>query len=159
MAGALCAQTQTVRWSAKLVMMASNDWRSRAFVPTQPGLMTEEEASVARSDQRKAVYEFLRHIGTLDSAALVLIATLIEKVFAQPLHRGLVGGAVMAFLLSLFSGGVSYVVLLAHHPRVGALRISSLDANVAAIGLSTTLAAFLAGMLCVAGFFAFNWFR
>ena len=75
-----------------------------SFAETNPGHMTDAEASPGLVEHRKAVFEFLRHLMTLDSAALVLIVTLIEKVFAAPSDRFAVGLAVGAFLASLLGG-------------------------------------------------------
>jgi len=48
---------------------------------------------------------------TLDSGALVLVASLVKKVFNQPVQRGAVGVAVGAFLVSLTFGGLTYLNL------------------------------------------------
>ena len=139
--------------------MTGKEWRPVSFVDTEPGILTAEEADATRGDQRKALYEFLRHIATLDSGALVLMATLIDKVFTQPTQRHAVGIAMVAFLASLMAGGIAYIVLLAHHPRVGAQRISSSDRRIALGAVSVTFACFFVGMAEVAWFFAANWFR
>lgn len=129
------------------------------FAETAPGVMTEEEASVGAGEQRRAMYEFLRHISTLDSAALVLIATLIEKVFAQPSQRGAIGSAMVCFLLSLTASGFTYLMLIAHYPRVGARRMTSTDRRWYMWSMMGTFVGFVAGMTQVAWFFAANWFH
>jgi len=121
--------------------------------------MTEEEATVGLGEQRRAMYDYLRHISTLDSAALVLIATLIEKVFAQPTHRVAIGAAMVFFLLSLMASGFTYLLLIAHYPRVGAQRMTSTDRRWYTMTMSATFAGFIMGMSFVAWFFAANWFR
>jgi hypothetical protein len=139
--------------------MKSKDWRPTAFAETAPGVVTEEEADASRGDQRRALYEFLRHLMTLDSGALVLTVTLIEKVFAQPAQRSAVGFAVAAFLLSLLAGAITYLNLLANYPRVGAPRMSSSDLRFYLWSMAATVFGFMVGMGALAWFFWTNWFR
>ncbi len=139
--------------------MTSKDWRPTAFVETAPGVVSEEEADASRSERHRAMYEFLRHLMTLDSAALVLTAMLVEKAFAQPVLRASVGIAVVAFLVSLIAGAVTYLNLLANRPHAGALQMPSGDMR---LHLWTGLAAvlgFVVGMALLALFFWANWFR
>lgn len=139
--------------------MKSKDWRPTAFAETAPGVVTEQEADASRGDQRRALYEFLRHLMTLDSGALVFTVTLIEKVFAQPVRRTAVGFAIGAFLASLVAGAVTYVNLLANYPRVDAPRLSSSDLRYYLRSMAATVFGFLAGMCALAWFFWANWFR
>ena len=130
-----------------------------SFAETEAGRMTEDEASSGLVEQRKAIFEFLRHLMTLDSAALVLIVTLIEKVFAAPGYRLAVGLAVGAFLVSLLGGGFTYLILLASYPRIGALRMTSSDRRDYLWAMQFTFLGFLVGMMALAWFFAGNWFH
>lgn len=139
--------------------MKSKDWRPTAFAETAPGAVTEEEADANRVDQRRALYEFLRHLMTLDSAALVFTVALIEKAFAQPVHRAAVGIAVGAFLASLIGGAITYVTLLASYPRVGTPRMSSSDRRFSLWALTATVFGFVSGLGALAWFFWMNWFR
>jgi hypothetical protein len=139
--------------------MKSKDWRPTAFAETAPGAVTEEEADASRGDQRRALYEFLLHLMTLDSGALVLTVTLIEKVFAQPVNRSAVGVAVGALLASLVCGALTYLNLLANYPRAGAPRMSSSDLRFYLWSMAGTVFGFMAGMCALAWFFWTNWFR
>jgi hypothetical protein len=139
--------------------MKAKDWRPTSFVETAPGGMTDEEADASRLEQRRALHDFLRHLMTLDAGALVLVATLIEKVFAQPLQRNLVGVSIAAFFVSLLCGGVACLVLLAHAPRVGALRMPSSDRRTAVVTAVSTWLGFLVGVAALGWFFLVNWFR
>ena len=133
--------------------------RSADFIATEPGVMTEEEADAGRSEQRRALYEFLRHLMTLDAGALVLVATIIEKVFPAPAHRAAIGLAVVAFLSSIVAAGISYLILLGNYPRVGAERMASQDRRVLFVSLTVTFTCFLMGMAMIAWFFLVNWWR
>lgn len=121
--------------------------------------MTAEEVDSSRIEHQKAFYEFLRHVMTLDTGALVLIATLLEKVFPNPAGRAAAGLSVVLLLVSLLCGGVAYLVLLANGPRVGAERMGSSDRNVYAYSATGMFAAFFGGIGSLACFFAINWFR
>lgn len=133
--------------------------RDPAFAETEAGRMTEDEAAPGLVEQRKAIFEFLRHLMTLDSAALVLIVTLVEKVFPQPIGRLHVGISILAFLLSLLAGGITYLILLAHYPREGTLRMTSSDRAWYLWTMTATLFGFIVGISELAWFFASNWFH
>lgn len=139
--------------------MKNKDWRPTAFAETAPGAVTEEEADASRVDQRRALYEFLRHLMTLDSAALVFTVTLIEKAFAQPVHRAAVAIAVGSFLASLIGGAVTYVSLLASYPRVGTPRASASERRTSLGALAATVFGFASGLGALAWFFWMNWIR
>ena len=139
--------------------MKSKDWRPTAFAETAPGAVTEEEADANRVDQRRALYGFLRHLMTLDAAALVFTVALIEKAFVQPVHRAAIGIAIGAFLVSLVGAGITYVSQLASYPRVGTPRMSSSDRRISLWALTATVFGFGSGMGALAWFFWTNWFR
>ena len=139
--------------------MKAKDWRPTSFVETAPGGMNDEQAHASRLEQRRALYDFLRHLTALDAGALVLVVTLIEKAFAQPLQRVLVDVSVAAFFVSLLCGSVAHLVLLAQGPSVGALRTTSGDRPMAGLAAMSTWLGFLVGMAALGWFFLVNWFR
>lgn len=139
--------------------MKSKDWRPTAFVETAPGVVTEQEADASRLEQRRSLFEYLRHLMTLDTAALVLTVTLAEKVFAQPQRREAVGVAVGAFLLSLMLGGVAHLALLARSPRIGERHAPDGDRRAIVAWSLATFAAFAVAVGALAWFFFANWFR
>lgn len=55
-----------------------------------PGLMTQ-----------KANYDYFKHITTLDSGAILVIATFLVKAFQNPNWPGLIVGAFICFVFSL----------------------------------------------------------
>ena len=139
--------------------MNAKDWRPTSFVETAPGVRGEDEDDRTRIEQRRALYAYLRHLMTLDAGALVLVASLIERAFAQPLHRAAMGAAVAAFLVSLCFGSLTYLVLLANGPRAGAPRIPSSHGRAYLLMAMLTLSGFLLAMGAIAWFFLVNWFR
>ena len=133
--------------------------RDPAFAETEPGLMTEAEITPGFVEQRKAMFEFLSHLMTLDSAALILVPTLIEKVFPQPAGRIHVGISILAFLFSLLGGGFTYLILVAQYPREASLRRTSNDRVWYLWTMILTLVGFILGITELAWFFASNWFH
>jgi uncharacterized membrane protein YtjA (UPF0391 family) len=139
--------------------MTSKDWRPTAFVETAPGGVSEEETEATRGDRRRALYELLRHLMTLDALALVLTPTMVGRAFAQPLQRTSVGIAVVAFLVSLVAGTLTYLNLLADHPRAGAPQTSTGDLRFFMWTGVATVLGFVTGMVLLVVFFCANWFR
>ena len=139
--------------------MKRKEWSRLDYAETAPGVMTEDEADANRLEQRRGIYDFLRHLMTLDAGVLVLIATLVEKVFAPPAHRWAIGLSVVAFFVSLMGAGLTYLVLLANAPRAGDLRMTSADRRWYLSAMLATFAGFLVGMGMLAWFFATNWFH
>ena len=139
--------------------MNSKDWRPTAFVDTAPGVVSEDEARLWRLQQRGTLLEFIRHLMLLDTWALVLTVTLIEKAFVQPLQRPAVSVAIGAFLLSLAIGGTAHLSLLAASRRVGARRAPEGDRRALLTWSLATFFAFAVAIGALAGFFLANWLR
>jgi hypothetical protein len=141
--------------------MNAKDWRPTSFVETAPGVaMGEgEDDDRSRIERLHPLYDHLRQLTALDAGALVLVASLIEKAFAQPLQREWAGIAVAAFFVSLLCASAATLVLLANGPGAGAQRTSSVGRRVAALAAVATLLGFLLGMGALAWFFLVNWFR
>ena len=138
--------------------MNSKDWRPTAFVDTAPGVVTQQEAGAARAERRGQLLAFVRGLLTLDTVALLLIATLVDKAFASAQRREAVTLAVGAFLLSLAIGGLAHLAALAGGPRVGA-RPASADGRALLACSAATFLAFAVGIAALAWFFLANWLR
>ena len=136
----------------------NKDWRPTAFADTAPGIVTEQEAAASRLEQRRHLLAFLRRLLTLDTVALLLIATLIEKAFASAQRREAVTIAVGAFLLSLAIGGLAHLALLATGPKVGA-RHAPAEGRALLACSAATFIAFAVGVAALAWFFFANWLR
>lgn len=142
--------------------MNAKDWRPASFVETAPGVAIgedEDEDDTTRSERLRPLYDYTRHLMALDAGALVLVTSLIEKAFAQPLQREWAGIAVAAFFVSLLCASAASVFLLAQGVCAGARRMSLADGRVAALAAVTTWLGFLVGMGALAWFFLVNWFR
>jgi hypothetical protein len=138
--------------------MNSKDWRPTAFVDTAPGIVTEHEAAASRDEQRGQLLAFLRSLLTLDTFALLLIWSLIDKAFAAAQRREAVTIAVGAFLLSLAIGGLAHLALLASGPTLGA-RHAPTGGRALLACAAATFAAFGVGVAALAWFFFANWLR
>ena len=49
------------------------------FENTELEAITEDQWHASRGDQHRAMYDFLKHISTLDSGAILIIGTFIER--------------------------------------------------------------------------------
>jgi hypothetical protein len=139
--------------------MKPKDWRPTSFIETAPGAMGDDEADAGRVEQRHALHGLLGHVMTIDALALVLVASLIEKAFAQPTQRIAVAVAVAAFFLSLVFGSVAYLVSLASGPRAGALRTPASNPLANALTSMATLLGPPIGLGALGWFFLANWLR
>jgi hypothetical protein len=140
--------------------MKSKDWRPTAFVETAPGVVTEEEAEAGRRDRRRSLLAFLRQLVALDAAALLLTVTLLGRAFAQPVQRGAVALAIVAFLLGLVAAGIALLGGILHAVRVGSPHDASHGGTRALTGAAlATFFVFAFGLGALAWFFFANWFR
>ena len=137
----------------------NNGWLPAAFADTAPGVYTADEADASRGERRRAVYDFLRQLLTLDAAALVLVTTLTDRIFSQPIHRAAIGVSVVAFLISLTCAGFTYLNLLAHYPIVGGPRVATSDRRAHEATMAATFLGFVVGMAALAWYFVANWVR
>jgi hypothetical protein len=139
--------------------MKAKDWRPTSFIETAPGGIGGDEADAGRVERRHALHGLLRHVMAVDALSLVLVASLIEKAFAQPTQRIAVAAAVAAFFLSLVCASVAYLVSLASGPRAGALRVPASSPLANALASMATLLGLPVGMGALGWFFLANWLR
>lgn len=138
--------------------MKPKDWRPTSFIDTAPSAIGDE-ADAGRLEQRHALHGLLRHVMTVDALALVLVASLIEKAFAQPTQRMAVAVGVAAFFLSLVCGSLAYLVSLASGPRADSLRVPASSRLANALTSMATLLGLPIGTGALGWFFLVNWLR
>lgn len=131
----------------------------KRFAPTEPGEFTDSEFHGSRIDHAKAQIDVLKHVATLDTAALLVTVSLVEKVFPQPAHRYLVGLAGVLFLISLAASGFACITALAAFPRKRGLRIDKGGQRERVHAIAVTFLGLIFGLLALALFFGLNWFR
>jgi len=129
------------------------------FSPTEPGEFTDSEFHTSRIDHVKAQIDVLKHIATLDTAALLVTFSLLEKVFKHPVHTYLVGVAAVLFLLSLAASGFACLTALAAFPRKRGMRLDKGAQRERLQAMVATFLGLLFGLLALAAFFLLNWFR
>ena len=125
------------------------------------GSPVREQWHVSRSDHFKAIFDHLKHISTLATGSILLLATFLEKLFRQPNHPGLVSFAIAAFLVSVVASIVAYGSFVMNFPRddreFSNATVSKLEQVGMAGGLMLTWLSFICGVGAVAIFFWFNW--
>jgi hypothetical protein len=106
-------------------------------------------------DYHKVLYEYLRHLSTLSTGAIVLVGLIIEKVFPQPIWRPLIVLSVASFLFSVVTTVTAYTLIVFNHP--GQRRApESWEKNVTAGAIALTWLSFLVGISALAIFILRN---
>ena len=136
---------------------ARNERRDRT-PDTEPGEFSDPELHSSRIDQHKAQIDVLKHVATLDTAVLLVIVAMMEKVFVTPRWPLLVGLAVLSLLASLAASGLACLSVLAAFPRAGARRMDRTDKRDRQIVMMVTFLGLYFGVVVIALFFAINWF-
>ena len=54
-------------------------------------------------ENQKVVLDYLKHIMTLDTGSILLLATLLEKFFSKPLWKPLVAATFLLFMISVLA--------------------------------------------------------
>jgi hypothetical protein len=116
--------------------------------------MSDTPAKETNQEYITAFFDYLKHMTTLSTGSIVLIAAFLEKVFTKPLWKGFVVTSLIGFMLSVLSSVVVYTnLLLFEFPRPN--RKSGMPnwaGNLAGIGAIATWAGFLIGILSLAVF-------
>jgi hypothetical protein len=60
----------------------------------------------------KNTLEYLRHLTTLSTGAVLLLATFLEKVFPQPKSRGWIVTSLVSFMVAIVACVIAYSVAL-----------------------------------------------
>ncbi|ANE54715.1 hypothetical protein [Methylomonas sp. DH-1] len=117
---------------------------------------------VSQADHFKSMFDYLKHVSTLATGSILLIATLLEKLFKEPLHSWCVGLAVAALFLSLVASMASYTVMVMNFPRndreFSQSSLSSVEKIAFGGGILITWASFLVGIGAMVFFFLGNWY-
>jgi len=121
--------------------------------------MTDESLTVAsewhpsKGDQYRALCDYLKHVATLSAGSILLVATMLEKMFAQPSSRGWVSLAVGSFLVSLMASSVAFLMVAVMFPRANAKTPNETEKTMMAGAVILTCAGFVIGVASIAFFF------
>ena len=117
---------------------------------------------VSQGDHFKSMFDYLKHISTLATGSILLIATFLEKLFKQPLYSWCVGLAVGAFFISLVASMAAYSALVLNYPRIDRVisrnTLTTIEKVAVGGGIITTWASFLVGVGAIGFFFLANWY-
>jgi hypothetical protein len=79
---------------------------------TQPPYQVPpEQAHKDHIEALKTIYDFFKHLTTLSTGSILLMATLMERVFKSPVATGLVSISFVGFIVSIVSSLASMFVL------------------------------------------------
>jgi hypothetical protein len=125
--------------------------------------MSNEEERVpsgwhaSKGEQYKALCDYAKHLSTLAAGSIVLMSTLLEKLFAHPLARNWVLAGVAFFVLSIAAALLSFLVTAVTFPHAGRFTRSESEARMMAAGIVLSSTFFFLGLVSLAWFFAINW--
>jgi hypothetical protein len=72
-----------------------------------------DENPISDSEIFKAVIDYVKHITTLSTGSLLLLATFLEKIFVKPVWKPLIGVCFGFFVLSILGCVVMLTILIA----------------------------------------------
>ncbi|MDT4954955.1 MAG: hypothetical protein QOJ02_3093 [Acidobacteriota bacterium] len=111
--------------------------------------MTIDDAIVER---HKAFFEYLKHLATLSTGSIVLIATFIEKASYRPQWKSAVVVSLVGFIISVICSIVYYSLALYYFPGVVELKQESRWGKVMGLSLVTAWIGMLIGLVSLSMF-------
>jgi hypothetical protein len=119
--------------------------------------------AISKSEEEylKAFFEYLRHLTTLSTGSIVLIAAFLEKVFQKPLWKAAVVVSLLGFMVSVLSSVVVYTILIIfEYPAPGKnLKTPEWADVLGGTGTLLTWVGFLIGILSLAVFAVRNFLQ
>ena len=112
----------------------------------------------SRLEFHKAFYDYLKHLSTLATGSIVLLAAMLEKLFAQPRWKLLVVTSVGGFLLTVVASVLAYSLMVLNFPRPG-ISSKKWEGNVVFWAMLLTWIGFFEGVFSLAVFIVRNLFR
>jgi 4-hydroxybenzoate polyprenyltransferase len=107
-------------------------------------------------ERYKAIFDYHKHLTTLSTGSIVLIATFLEKLFAQPEWKPLVVVSLVGFMASVIGSIINYTALIFDFPKSRNNRktgvVKSGAKKVVGISLYLTWLGFLTGVISLSIF-------
>src|SRR5215212_9905047 len=103
-------------------------------------------------EQTKAFIEYFKHLATLSTGSIVLIAAFLEKLFAQPLWKGVIVLSLIGFIVSILSTIIAYTVFVQYGFEEEEPNLPGWAAFIGLIGILLTWMGFLTGIVSLAIF-------
>jgi len=116
-----------------------------------------EEKDTRRLEFHKAFYDYLKHLSTISTGSIVLLAAFLEKIFAQPRWKVLVGVSVAGFLISVTASVITYSLMVLNFPRPG-ITSHKWEGTVIFFAVLLTWVGFISGVVSLAIFILRNLF-
>ncbi|QDT94149.1 hypothetical protein [Gimesia algae] len=104
----------------------------------------------------QATYEYFRHLSSLSTLAIIIIAAFMEKVFVNPVGKTNIAIAIFCFLLTIISSVIAYTIHLSLYPIIERKKFELGDKLGYGMGLFFSWAGFLFGMIFVTVFLIQN---
>jgi hypothetical protein len=111
--------------------------------------MTVNDAVIER---HKAFFEYLKHLATLSTGSIVLIATFLEKVSNHPQWKTAVVVSLFGFIVSVICSIVYYSLALYYFPGVAELEDGSHWGKAMTFSLVTAWIGMLIGLVSLSIF-------
>lgn len=112
-----------------------------------------------KNDLYKLLFDHLKHVGTLATGSILLLVTMLDKMFPAPVQQWLVPVSLGALLLSLVASLIAAAVYLLTYPQHADLPDPPASVQLGALlSLFTLWASFVVGIGSIAVFFLINWF-
>lgn len=101
-------------------------------------------------DALKQLYDFFKHLTTINTGSILLMIAMLEKLFKSPEWKWLIGASFTCFLLSLCA---SLFCMFFYIRRLGeAEGLGDIERNFAGASFLTSTIGFLAGLVTLAVF-------
>lgn len=116
--------------------------------------MTNTEEGFESLEWVKLFADYFKHLTTLSTGSVLLMATLLEKLFQKPELQFLVPISFLGFVLSIIASMIAILILIATESKIGPT-----GGKAEAFGLTvifTALGGFLTGILSLAAFGLWN---
>lgn len=76
----------------------------------------EPDQLAAELEFHKGLHEYLKHLSTLSTGSIVLLAAFLEKIFTQPKWKILLAVSILGFIINVVSSVVIYSLLVLNSP-------------------------------------------
>jgi hypothetical protein len=100
----------------------------------------------------KLVSDYLKHLTTLSTGSIILLAAFLEKIFTQPSWKKLVVVALGGFMLSVVSSVAAYTYLIYTFPESESEYPSKSLESIWVISILGAWMGFLAGVVSMTAF-------
>ena len=105
---------------------------------------------------QKCMHEYFRHLSSISTVAIFLIAAFVDKVFPESKSTHLVGFTICCFLVTVISSVVGYTVFLISYPIDKVKNQGPIVGRIYASSLILSWFSFIVGMATMTYFLLLN---